>query len=293
MNFFLKCQVSLRDLQVKDAHSKIFRSAFLGIQRFQSVAAKPRRARQRISQVNYLARARKPTWILHRHRHRHRIRHRHRHRHLLHFHLHHLRHFHLLLRHRHLYLLHFHLHHLLRLRHRHLCLFHHFLLCPRHRRQIHLLRRQNRQRIQYQLQVNGLIYFIFIYFIATHRYIKSANKQIQLIRASRYVKSLRKKTFGAIAMSLQLRLCANATVNRIFRFTELDDICQLMKGMLCSDICVPTPGSYYCKCRDGFTLLEDGKTCRQNLPIDRQRIYHILQILQVLFLFYLARKMRE
>ncbi|XP_034188272.2 uncharacterized protein LOC117607997 isoform X1 [Osmia lignaria lignaria] len=49
----------------------------------------------------------------------------------------------------------------------------------------------------------------------------------------------------------------------------LDDICQLMKGLLCSDICVPTQGSYYCKCREGFTLLEDGKTCRQNLPTDR------------------------
>lgn len=38
--------------------------------------------------------------------------------------------------------------------------------------------------------------------------------------------------------------------------------------MLCSDICVPTPGSYYCKCRDGFTLLDDGKTCSQD-PSDR------------------------
>ncbi|KAL6257929.1 hypothetical protein P5V15_011528 [Pogonomyrmex californicus] len=45
---------------------------------------------------------------------------------------------------------------------------------------------------------------------------------------------------------------------------EVDDICQLMKGMLCSDICVPTPGSYRCECRPGFTLLEDGKTCKQN-----------------------------
>ncbi|CAK9820357.1 FBN2 [Anthophora quadrimaculata] len=49
----------------------------------------------------------------------------------------------------------------------------------------------------------------------------------------------------------------------------LDDICLLMKGLLCSDICIPTPGSYYCKCREGFTLLEDGKTCRQDLPTDR------------------------
>lgn len=49
----------------------------------------------------------------------------------------------------------------------------------------------------------------------------------------------------------------------------LDDICQLMKGLLCTDICIPTPGSYYCACREGFTLLEDGKTCRQDLPTDR------------------------
>ncbi|XP_020288632.1 fibrillin-3-like isoform X2 [Pseudomyrmex gracilis] len=55
---------------------------------------------------------------------------------------------------------------------------------------------------------------------------------------------------------------------------ELDDICELMKGMLCSDICVPTPSSYYCKCRDGFTLLEDGKTCRQDQPIDRCKPTH-------------------
>ncbi|XP_015191223.1 PREDICTED: fibrillin-2-like [Polistes dominula] len=49
----------------------------------------------------------------------------------------------------------------------------------------------------------------------------------------------------------------------------LDDICQLMKGLLCTDICIPTPESYYCACREGFTLLEDGKTCRQDLPTDR------------------------
>ncbi|XP_015599681.1 fibrillin-2 isoform X1 [Cephus cinctus] len=48
-----------------------------------------------------------------------------------------------------------------------------------------------------------------------------------------------------------------------------DDICQLMKGMLCSDICIPTVGSFTCACREGFTLLEDGKTCRQDIPVDR------------------------
>ncbi|XP_012529954.2 fibrillin-1 isoform X2 [Monomorium pharaonis] len=58
---------------------------------------------------------------------------------------------------------------------------------------------------------------------------------------------------------------------------ELDDICQLMKGILCSDICVPTPGSYRCECRDGFTLLEDGKTCKQDQPIDRCKPTHPCQ----------------
>ncbi|XP_066599204.1 fibrillin-2-like [Prorops nasuta] len=43
----------------------------------------------------------------------------------------------------------------------------------------------------------------------------------------------------------------------------IDDICQLMKGLLCADICIPTQGSYHCACREGFELLEDGKTCRQ------------------------------
>ncbi|XP_048511324.1 fibrillin-1 isoform X2 [Athalia rosae] len=50
---------------------------------------------------------------------------------------------------------------------------------------------------------------------------------------------------------------------------KLDDICELMKGLLCSDICIPSPGSYKCACRKGFTLLGDGKTCRQNNPTDR------------------------
>ncbi|XP_024879851.1 fibrillin-3-like [Temnothorax curvispinosus] len=58
---------------------------------------------------------------------------------------------------------------------------------------------------------------------------------------------------------------------------ELDDICQLMKGLLCSDICVPTPGSYRCECRAGFTLLEDGKTCKQDQPIDRCKPTHPCQ----------------
>lgn len=54
-----------------------------------------------------------------------------------------------------------------------------------------------------------------------------------------------------------------------------------MKGLLCSDICVPTVGSYYCKCREGFSLLEDGKTCRQDLPIDRYKSF--IKYLYIIF----------
>ncbi|XP_018398956.1 PREDICTED: fibrillin-1-like [Cyphomyrmex costatus] len=71
-----------------------------------------------------------------------------------------------------------------------------------------------------------------------------------------------------------LECCREASPSSTTDLTKLDDICQLMKGILCSDICVPTPGSYRCKCRDGFTLLEDGKTCRQNQPIDRCKPTH-------------------
>ncbi|XP_034936091.1 fibrillin-1-like [Chelonus insularis] len=49
----------------------------------------------------------------------------------------------------------------------------------------------------------------------------------------------------------------------------IDDICVLLKGLLCSHICIPTPGSYYCKCPEGYVLLEDEKTCRTDGPINR------------------------
>ncbi|XP_006623621.1 fibrillin-1-like [Apis dorsata] len=71
------------------------------------------------------------------------------------------------------------------------------------------------------------------------------------------------------SLSTQTTLASSTSFSPSIPTPPLDDICQLMKGLLCSDICVPTPGSYYCKCREGFTLLEDGKTCRQDLPTDR------------------------
>ncbi|XP_015113474.1 fibulin-2 [Diachasma alloeum] len=46
-----------------------------------------------------------------------------------------------------------------------------------------------------------------------------------------------------------------------------DDLCKMFKGLLCSHICVPTPGSYSCACPKGYVLLEDEKTCRTDGPI--------------------------
>lgn len=40
------------------------------------------------------------------------------------------------------------------------------------------------------------------------------------------------------------------------------NLCELLPGQLCAHICVPTPNSFYCKCREGFVLMEDQKTCQ-------------------------------
>ncbi|XP_014213292.1 fibrillin-2 [Copidosoma floridanum] len=45
---------------------------------------------------------------------------------------------------------------------------------------------------------------------------------------------------------------------------DSDDLCKLLKGLLCSEICVPTRGSYYCKCHEGSILQQDGRTCVSN-----------------------------
>ncbi|KAG0712253.1 Fibrillin-3 [Chionoecetes opilio] len=50
---------------------------------------------------------------------------------------------------------------------------------------------------------------------------------------------------------------------------ESENLCAKLPGKLCSDLCVPTPGSYRCMCRPGFTLSIDGKTCVQDTITDR------------------------
>ncbi|KAK8406643.1 hypothetical protein O3P69_007314 [Scylla paramamosain] len=48
-----------------------------------------------------------------------------------------------------------------------------------------------------------------------------------------------------------------------------ENLCEQLSGKLCSDFCVPTPGSYRCMCRPGFTLSRDGKTCIQDAVNNR------------------------
>lgn len=53
----------------------------------------------------------------------------------------------------------------------------------------------------------------------------------------------------------------NSWIYWTFCFVHLTtDICTKFEN-LCSQICEPTDDSYVCKCRDGFRLAEDGKTC--------------------------------
>ncbi|MEQ2218176.1 hypothetical protein XENOCAPTIV_030585, partial [Xenoophorus captivus] len=39
------------------------------------------------------------------------------------------------------------------------------------------------------------------------------------------------------------------------------DMCKVVEHQ-CQHICVSSPSSYKCKCRKGFTLNLDGKTCK-------------------------------
>ena len=50
----------------------------------------------------------------------------------------------------------------------------------------------------------------------------------------------------------------------IFVFLGLDSLCDLLPGELCAHICVPIPGSFRCECREGFTLMADGKSCQHD-----------------------------
>ena len=40
------------------------------------------------------------------------------------------------------------------------------------------------------------------------------------------------------------------------------DECLLLPGELCQHLCINTVGSYHCACFPGFSLQDDGRTCR-------------------------------
>nr|CAD7400568.1 unnamed protein product [Timema cristinae] len=52
----------------------------------------------------------------------------------------------------------------------------------------------------------------------------------------------------------------------------IDNLCNFLEGELCAHICVPTPGSYRCECREGFSLMSDGKSCQQKDLPDRCKL---------------------
>lgn len=66
-----------------------------------------------------------------------------------------------------------------------------------------------------------------------------------------------------VVCGLSYSICVyNQTRN--VHLLALDSLCDLLPGELCAHICVPIPGSYYCLCREGFTLMADGKSCQHD-----------------------------
>lgn len=57
-----------------------------------------------------------------------------------------------------------------------------------------------------------------------------------------------------------------------------ENICDLLKGELCAQKCVPDGASYHCECEPGFTLMADGKTCQQADLVNRFVLTHIICI---------------
>ncbi|KAG8240078.1 hypothetical protein J437_LFUL008111, partial [Ladona fulva] len=47
------------------------------------------------------------------------------------------------------------------------------------------------------------------------------------------------------------------------------NLCESFPGQLCAHSCIPTPGSYRCECREGFSLMSDGRSCQQDIFQDR------------------------
>ncbi|KAM6968144.1 matrilin-2-like [Aplochiton taeniatus] len=77
------------------------------------------------------------------------------------------------------------------------------------------------------------------------------------------------KAIGSKPHSEHVHLVANfsqiQSLTTVFqsKFCGTRDMCELTDHQ-CQHICISTPASYMCHCREGFTLNPDGKTCQAN-----------------------------
>ncbi|XP_051813133.1 matrilin-2 [Acanthochromis polyacanthus] len=74
------------------------------------------------------------------------------------------------------------------------------------------------------------------------------------------------KTIGSEPHSEHVHLVANfsqiETLISVFQSKLCGEMCDVVDHQ-CQHICVSSPASYRCKCRKGFTLNPDGKTCKE------------------------------
>uniref|UniRef100_A0A672YI41 Matrilin 2 n=1 Tax=Sphaeramia orbicularis TaxID=375764 RepID=A0A672YI41_9TELE len=75
------------------------------------------------------------------------------------------------------------------------------------------------------------------------------------------------KAIGSEPHSEHVHLVANfsqiQTLTSVFQSKLCSDMCEVVDHR-CQHICVSSPASYRCKCRKGFILAEDGKSCKKS-----------------------------
>lgn len=52
-----------------------------------------------------------------------------------------------------------------------------------------------------------------------------------------------------------------AEIYNSYELYSYSDVDECSGVNVCSDLCVNTPGSYYCSCSEGFVLDNDGQSC--------------------------------
>ena len=59
-------------------------------------------------------------------------------------------------------------------------------------------------------------------------------------------------------LRLKFKLASHISV---WSLTDIDECNENVKNN-CSHLCINSPGSYYCKCPNGFQMSQDNKTCK-------------------------------